>query len=121
MKLVITKKDIPTLQGKFIVQLDITQDEPDYSGEFKRNSGFWLEKRISFVSHISTMDFKKISGEKPDKSFVSLSGFCYSHGIYTEDDFVEYFNNYLGSSKGLRYHRLLTARELDWLTEELKK
>jgi hypothetical protein len=121
MKQIITKKDIPYLQGRFIVELNIDQDEPDYSAEFRKNPEFWLEKRISFVSHTSAFDIKKISGVKIDKSLVSLSGFYYSHGVFTEDDFVEFFNNYLGDSKYKRYHRLLTTKELDWLNEELKK
>jgi hypothetical protein len=121
MKHVIKIKDIPTLQGKFIVQLSADHDEPDYSAEFKKNAGFWLEKRISFVGQISSFDIKKVSGEKADKSLITLNGFYYSHGVFTDEEFVEYFNDYLPLHKGERYHRLLTAKELAWLFEELKK
>lgn len=126
MKQVITEKDIKNLQGKFIVQLNDRHDEPCMANEFRKNPGFWLEKRISFVGCIYNWD--GAPHLKPKESLIILNGLYYCHGIYTKEAFIEYFNDYVWdrverneTHKGERYHRLLTNKEMDWLNEELKK
>ena len=128
MKQVITTKDIKTLQGHFIVQLNKDQDSPCMAGKFEANPGFWMEKRISFVGCIYGSDGAPYI--KPDESLVILNGIYYCHGIYTQALFVDYFNDYVWTdskgvvnedNKGKRYHRLLTGNELDWLNKQLKK
>ncbi|HOD09931.1 MAG TPA: hypothetical protein PKH91_04225 [Flavobacterium sp.] len=123
MKQIITEKDIPSLVGRFIVQLNNDDTEADYTEVFRKNPFFWLEKRISFISYINTFGLSEISGKKERKSYIVFNGFYYSHGVYkTPEEFVFKFNHYVdGDSKDTRYHRLLTNRELDWLNEELKK
>lgn len=98
MKLTITKKDIQYLNGKFIVQID--SKDPDTT-IMDGNWGFWKEKRISLVA---------------DQNLV---GFYYIHNSFdTPEAFLEYFNNY---GDGKRFHRLLTARELDYMFDKLKQ
>ena len=129
MKQIITEADIKSLVGKFIVQLNDYQTEPDYSKEFRANPGFWLEKRITFIGYLYGSD--GYPSLKSDGTYIINNGFYYTHGIFTQEKFVEYFNDYLiginphevggKDRKGTRYHRLLTDKELDWLNEELKK
>lgn len=122
MKQIITEKDLDNLIGKFVVQLDEYQDEPCMVSKFRSNSGFWLEKRISFLGVIHKGDVHIKKGElEISESKIILNGFYYCRGVYSKKDFVEYFNNYLKGNEGKRYHRLLTHKELDWLNEELKK
>lgn len=129
MKQLITEKDIPSLVGRFIVQLNHDYNEPDYSSVFKQNPGFWLEKRITFVGYLYGTDGYPDMKTSGKETFIINNGFYYTHGIFTPEKFVRYFNDYVfgddpekqESTKGKRYHRLLTDKELDWLTEELKK
>lgn len=100
MQMIITKDDTPRLTGKFIIQLDNDSPYPVLA----KQPSFWLEKRISFVVSLK---------EKQ----IAMTGFYYDHGIYTVDEFVEYFNQ-AGES---RHHRLLTSDELGWLFGEMKK
>ena len=125
MREVITKNKIKNVIGNWIVQLN------DYQEGFKltesKNIGFWLEKRISFVGCIYGTD--ALPYFKPDygQQLIILNGLYYCHGVYTHDDFVKYFNEgapvYSGETrekgKG-RFHRLLTTKEVDWLTEQIK-
>lgn len=132
MKQVITEKDINSLLGKFIVQLNASDDEPDYSARFRSNPGFWLEKRITFIGQLYGCDgYPAVKRDEENTTLIINNGFYYTHGIFSKEEFVTYFNHYiLGVSpyqvggkdrKDTRYHRLLTDKELDWLTEELKK
>jgi len=129
MKQVITEKDIPSLVGRFIVQLNADHTEPDYSKTFRESPGFWLEKRITFIGYLYGCDGYPGIKVKDKGTFVVNNGFYYTHGVFSPEQFVKYFNDYVFSDdpetiercKGKRYHRLLTDKELDWLTEELKK
>lgn len=127
MKQVITEKDIDSLVGKFIVQLDANCDEPDYTEKFKSNPYFWLEKRITFIGQLYGCDGYPAITVKEKTALIINNGFYYTHGIFSKKDFVAYFNHYITEEIGgkdrtdARYHRLLTNKELDWLNEELKK
>jgi len=129
MKQIITEKDIKNLIGKFIVQLNDRHDEPCMATEFRRNPGFWLEKRISFIGTIYNYDGSPHLELESGKKLLILNGIYYCHGIYDYEKFIEYFNNYVWTNrkgevneehKGKRYHRLLTSKEMDWLNTELK-
>jgi len=120
MKQIITKEDLPNIIGKFIVQLNDYQTSPDMTESFIKNSGFWLEKRISFIGTLYGASGSPYVSTKKG-ALIIINGMYYTHGVHSEEEFVEYFNNYLKGHEGERYHRLLTAKELDWLTGELKK
>lgn len=107
MKFTITKKDIPSLSGKFIIQ--VNSKEPDYTIT-EQNWMFVKEKRLSFVCGLT------------------LNGFYYVHNSFkTEEEFVNFFNDYVftGSSsdkyKGERFHRLLTNQEIDFVCKKMKE
>lgn len=120
MKQIITEKDIVNLKGKFVVQLNNTHDEPDMTDNFRANPGFWLEKRISFIGVLYGVD--GIPHIEPKEQLVIMNGLYYTHGIYTNEEFIFCWNHYLpGKSKNERYHRLLTNKELGWLLGELKQ
>lgn len=129
MKQVITEKDIPSLVGRFIVQLNADHTEPDYSKLFREHPGFWLEKRITFIGHFYGSDGHPALKNEDNQKYIINNGLYYTHGIFTVEGFVKYFNDYIFNDdpetiercQGKRYHRLLTDKELDWLTEELKK
>jgi hypothetical protein len=100
MKIILqTEKDVMSLTGKWIIQLNC--DNPDETIT-EGNWGFMKEKRLSFVVGLRTQ------------------GFYYQHGKdkNTWEDFVEYFNN---PSSGDRFHRLLTSKELDFMNKKLKE
>lgn len=128
MKQVITEKDINSLLGKFVVQLDARDDEPDYTARFRSNPGFWLEKRITFIGQLCSCDgYPAIKRDEENTTLIINNGFYYTHGVFSKEEFVTYFNHYITKEVGgkdrtdARYHRLLTNKELDWLNEELKK
>lgn len=133
MKQIITsEEDLKSLYGKFIVQLNATNSSPCMATEFKKNPGFWLEKRISFVGRLYGGDgypfFSHKEVEKDDnKNLLILNGFYYCHGIYTNEQFIAYWNHYQfgedpkkwDEHRDTRYHRLLTPDELKWLMGQL--
>jgi hypothetical protein len=132
MKQVITKDNIDDLVGRFIVQLCDYDTEDDYSDRFRENPYFWLEKRITFIGRLYGCDgYPAIKRDKEKTSLYINNGIYYTHGIFSKEEFISYFNDYLigknpyeiggKDRKGTRYHRLLTDKELDWLNEELKK
>lgn len=133
MKQLITEKDIKLLTGKWVVQLNAEQNESCMAIKFAKNPGFWLEKRIFFVGVLYGSDgypaLKREHGPQNSEQWVILNGLYYTHGIYPIKEFIPYWNHYqFGKDpikweeyKDKRYHRLLTNKELDWLTEELKK
>lgn len=105
MQLKITKEDVNSLTGKFIIQ--INSDTPNVTLT-NENWQFYKEKRISFVCGLS------------------LIGFYYKHISFdTTDEFVMYFNDNITSksysSKGERFHRLLSSKEIDFLCKKLKE
>ena len=114
MRLVINKNDIKRLIGRWVIQL--TNEDEDFTLLESKNDGFWLEKRISFVGGLSSIDqHSDIFINREHR--VIMNGIYYCHGIFTEDEFVEHFNDYVN---GERFHRLLTSKELDWLNEKMK-
>jgi hypothetical protein len=107
MKLTITTKDVNFLTGKFIIQ--VNSNEPDYTIT-EKNWEFVKEKRLSFVCGLNIM------------------GFYYVHQTFkTEEEFVEYFNNYVFTGvcadkyNGERFHRLLTSKEIDFVCKKMKE
>jgi len=100
MKFIIQEEDIPDLIGKFIVQLNNEDANKDFTKN-ESNAGFMLEKRIHFVAQV-------------DKG-VLLAGFFYSNKVKSKKDFVTHFNQ----EGGDRFHRLLTTRELKWLSSKI--
>lgn len=117
MRMVINKGDIKNIVGRWIVQL--TNEQENSSLLESKNDEFWLEKRIFFVGSLYGADgIPTLTSFKSGESFVIVNGIYHTKGIYNEDQFVEFFNNY---SDGKRFHRLLTTKELDWLNEHLKK
>jgi len=98
MKQIITKDEVQNLSGKFVVQLN--NDTPNKTID-EGNWGFWEEKRISLIV---------------GRSF---HGFYYTHhSCETDEEFAEYFNNYVDNN---RFHRLLTSKEIDFLCKKLKE
>ena len=91
--------------GKFIIQLDT--EKPVKLTDRQINLDFYLVKRVRFVMY---------GGKGVMES--DLFGNTLS---WTKEDFVDMFNNYLGESKGTRYHRLLYSAELDVLFDWMKK
>lgn len=105
MKQTITIKDLDLIAGKFILQLN--SEEPIKLTDHKLDLEFYLVKRVNFIAY-------------GDKGVISSDLFGNTHS-HSKEDFVEMFNNYLGESKGTRYHRLLYAKELDVLFDWMKK
>ena len=105
MKQTIAIDDLNLVAGKFILQLDC--DKPIKLTDRQINLEFYLVKRVRFISY----------GEKG----VIESDLFGNTLSYTKEDFVEKFNNYLGESKGKRYHRLLYSSELDIVFDWMKK
>lgn len=118
MRQLITREDIEKIIGRWIVQLDSKNGDIDLT--HSDNDGFWLEKRISFIGNLYGSDGHPHVEFKNKASLIIANGICYSHGVFTPEEFVEYFNNG-HNGKSERYHRLLTNKELDWLNEHLKK
>lgn len=101
MKMTITENEVFALTGKFILQVNSDQPESTIT---EANWHFIKEKRLAFVSELSLVGFY---GEH--------------HKFDNKADFVEYFNNYIGTSKGCRFHRLLTNKEIDFVCNKLKQ
>lgn len=104
MKQTITKDDLRLIAGKFIIQLD--SDKPVTLTEKNINLDFYLNKRIRFVSF--------------GKEGIITSDLFGNTFNYSDDKFIEMFNEYLGDSKGKRYHRLLYNKELDLVFNFMK-
>lgn len=102
MKLTIsTEKDINCLNGKWVVQLDNNNNNPDVDITDSKNWNFYSEKRISLV--IGKM----------------MVGLYYIHSNHIHDDlFIECFNN--PNKDGTRFYRLLTSREIDHLCKHFR-
>lgn len=119
MKQTITIDSLNQVTGKWIIQLCNNQENVDITKS--ENPEFWLEKRISFIGRLYNSDgYPHIKFENGKGEFIIMNGVYYCHGVYTREEFVEYFNNGYESRKE-RFHRLLTSKELDWLNEHLKK
>lgn len=122
MRTTININDIEKITGKWVVQLNDRQEDFDLTTT--NNDGFWLEKRISYASILYGCDGYPQIKELPHDQLVVLSGIYYAHGIYSKEEFVDWFNNcmplYNKEGKG-RFMRLLTPNELDWLNEKLKE
>lgn len=96
--MIITEDEVYDLIGKFIIE--INNDEPTIDITKSSNDGFWIEKRINFVSR-------------------DTNGFGV-HSLYGAEwrkskpvkEFVKWFNN---EDNNKRHHRLLTTKELKWL------
>ncbi len=105
MKQTITIEDISRLLGRFIIQVDT--DKPVFLNEVKKDAlEFYIVKRVSFICSHEGLILKS-----------DLFGNTFG---YTKEKFVEVFNEYLGDSKGQRYHRLLTQREMDIVSDFMK-
>lgn len=116
MRQIITEKDIKQIIGKFIIQLN---EEDEHIDITKGNVGFWLEKRISFVGYLYGFDGAPHIKCEKDQKYIILNGLYYTHGVYTIEEFSNYFNyGYKGKRK--RFHRLLTKKELKWLFKHLR-
>lgn len=101
MKMIITPKDVRHLTGKFILQVNSENEDYTITPE---NWNFVSEKRLSLVSGLS------------------MVGMFHIHRQFnTEEEFAEYFNNYVESAKGKRFHRLLTSREIDFVASKIKE
>ena len=103
MEMKISDKTLPDILNKFIIQ--VNRDAEPTMHDLISDSGFWLEKRINFLSAV-------------DGKIIEL-GFYYSHRARKKERFIEYFND--PNDDGTRYHRLLTSKELKWLFKEFKK
>lgn len=91
--------------GKFILQLNV--DSPVLLTDRGIDLEFYLIKRIKFVM---------LGGAGIIET--DLFGNTMTH---SKEKFIEMFNDYLGDSKGTRYHRLLYGAELDLVFDFLKK
>jgi hypothetical protein len=120
MRTTIEEKDIKSIIGSWVVQVD--GRKPDMDLTQSKNDGFWLEKRISYVNCLYGVD--GMPHIKPEEQLVILSGIYYCHGVYTNSEFVKEFNNSPTYDKRdgtfKRWLRLLTPEEVDWLGDKLK-
>lgn len=105
MKQTITIDELDLVAGKFVIQLNT--ENPIKLNNRGVDIEFYMEKRIRLISY---------GGKGIIES--DLFGNTFS---YTKKDFVDKFNNYLGESKGTRYHRLLYSAELDVVFNWMKK
>jgi len=128
MRQIINKEDFFShINGCFIVQLSFGKDE-NIDISKTDNSGFWLEKRISFVSFLSDRWFSdKFKSKLADgeDGFVLLNGIYYNNSPKTMTEFLHYFNGTKIGDDGFvesadRFCRLLTGKELDWLNLQMK-
>lgn len=105
MQMIISPDEVSNLTGKFIIQLDSGENGKVLHRTVNEgNWSFMKEKRISFVVGLS------------------WQGFYYEHRSFkTKEEFAEYFNNYMESKPGVRYHRLLTSNELDFVLSKMKQ
>lgn len=109
MKMLIqTEKDLQSLQGKFILQ--VNSNEPDKQ-LMDFTWSFAVEKRLKLV--IGT-------------GFVDLTGYRTTYDSF--ERFKKVFNSYLfkhheeeGKTDGGRFCRLLTSKEIDYLCKKLKE
>ena len=129
MRQIINREDFfDNINGRFIVQLSFGEDE-NLDISKTNNSGFWLEKRISFISFMSDDLFSdkfKSKLSKEDKGgFVILNGLYYNNSPKTMTEFLHHFNGTKIGDEGFvesadRFCRLLTGKELDWLNLQMK-
>jgi len=100
--ILLSEKDVRSLNGKWIIQVNI--DNPDYTIT-EENWGFVSEKRLSLVTGLR------------------MTGLWYDHGDFkTWEEFAFRFNHYLeGESKDTRFHRLLTNKEIDFISKKFKE
>lgn len=116
MRQIISLPDVDKIVGQFIVQLGVDQEHVDITvGD---NPGFWLEKRICFVSRLYYGDGFPVVKLNKGEDYIILNGFYYNHGVYTQEQFVERFNS---CYEGKRFYRLLTKKEIDWLAKVMKE
>lgn len=104
MKQTITENDLVLLGGKFIIELNTEQ--PIELTDNKVNLDFYLIKRVNFISF--------------NNGNVITSDLVGNTLTYSKEKFIEWFNDYLGESKGTRYHRLLYNKELDIVFDFIK-
>ncbi len=111
MKQTITLDDISRLTGRFIIQVDT--DKPVFLNDVKKERlPFYFEKRVKMIAHGPY--------NRDEDSKILVVGLYGDSHDYTKEKFVEFFNEYLGDSKGQRYHRLLTQKEVSIVTEFIK-
>jgi len=107
MKQTITIADLNLITGKFILELNIEDFSLKLTDDkARKNIDFYLEKRILWISY---------GGE----GIIQTDLFGGSHTI-TKEKFVEWFNDYVGDSKGTRFHRILYSKELDIIFDFIK-
>ena len=92
---ILTSKDVQSLIGKFVVQLDINNPDASIATDFH------LEKRIRFISKIDNLGY-------------CFNGFYYSFEPCKEQEFIEKWNNPKG-----RFWRPLNKKELEWLFNKM--
>ena len=105
MKQTIIEKDLDKIVGRYILQLNV--EDPILLTDIGIDLEFYLVKRVRFIM---------LGG----KGIMETDLFGNTHS-FTKEDFIEMFNDYLGNSKGTRYHRLLRSEELDLVFDFLKK
>ena len=124
MRQIINREDLRQVEGQFVVELQFGDQEELEVLTKTTNSGFWLEKRIRFVSSLSTRWVsEKITKdiEDVDGSVILLNGLYYTNSPLTINEFLNRFNGVNeDGTKAKRFMRLLTRKELDWLNVHLK-
>lgn len=113
MRFIINEDDINDLVGKFIVQMN-TETPNLKLTDSKVDLEFYLVKRVRFLMY-------------GGKGVMETDLFGNTHD-YTKEKFVTVFNDYdfgngedLTKSKGKRFHRLLTGKELELVFKFLKE
>jgi len=122
MRQLITLKDInKEIIGRWIIQLNEENEHADII--YGSNDDFWLEKRIAFVGQLDIIGRGFLKEEYKKEALIVLNGLYYCHGIFTREEFVLWFNSCLpiyDEVNDKRFYRLLTNKEIDWLTVKLK-
>jgi hypothetical protein len=111
MKQTITIDNINRLLGRFIIQ--VNSDGPVFLNEVKKEAlPFYFEKRVKMVAESPY--------NRDEETKILIVGLYGDSREYTKEKFIEYFNEYIGDSKGERFHRLLTQKEVDVVNEFIK-
>jgi len=105
MKQTITIEDLNLIVGKFIIEINTEEPNLKLTAD-KVDLEFYFAKRINFIAY---------GGDGIIR--IDLYG---NSSTTTCEKFVEWFNDYVGNSKGERFHRLLYNKELDLIFNFIK-
>lgn len=112
MRTIIAESDFDKIRGRFVIELTHSQSEIDITET--DNPGFWMEKRIMFISRDDSFN-------SPPEHTVQMVGFYYNRTPRSLSEFVNHFNGLQkdGVTDRGRFLRLLNDKELQWLALQM--